>query len=196
MIAWLSGAVRGKKPGSVIIETGGVGYLVHITLPTYYALPAEGGAAQLSIHTHVTDDDIRLFGFLTAGELAAFHRLIAISKVGPKLAMNVLSGIPVADLAAAVAARDATRLAAIPGVGKKTAERLILELDGKLDELAAERQPEGGAGVTGEEAEAVEALMALGYKRGEAREAVAKARQRVQGGLEDLVRAALAALAV
>jgi len=195
MIAWLSGAVREKKPASVVIETGGVGYLVNITLPTYYALPAAGSAAQLHIHTHVTEDGIRLFGFLTLGELAAFHRLISVNKVGPKLAMSVLSGIPVAELSAAVAARDASRLAAIPGVGKKTAERLILELTGKLDELAAESAGEGGAGGAGDDAEAVEALMALGYKRGEAREAVAKARRRVTGGLEELVRAALAALA-
>ena len=126
MIAQLRGTLLSKSPVEVVVDVGGVGYLVHAPLSTFYALPADGAAVTLKIHTHVREDAIKLYGFLTGEELVIFEKLIGISKVGPKLALSILSGMPPGELVAAVMANDVARLATIPGIGKKTAERLTL----------------------------------------------------------------------
>ncbi len=194
MIAWLSGKVVSKKPSHVILDTGGVGYLVFISLPTYYSLPDTGADLSLHIHTYVKEDAIQLFGFSSLVEQEIFDLLIGVNKIGPKLAITILSGISAAELVEAVRDKDTARLSAIPGVGKKTSERLILELCDKLQEIAGEI---GGYGevesaTTGVGGDAVDALVTLGYKKPEARKAVkAGMAQSPDAALEEIIRLAL-----
>ena len=131
MIALLRGELAYKSVDHVIVDTGGVGYRLFIPLSTFYALP-DTGQVRLLVHTHVREDALLLFGFATPAEREMFATLIGISGIGPKLALNILSHIPVADLQGAVLAGDIKRLSALPGIGKKTAERLVLELKDKL----------------------------------------------------------------
>ena len=133
MIARLSGKLVLKTTDSLIIDVGGVGYEVNAPLSTFYAVPEEGADISLLIYTHVKEDAIKLFGFLTAMEKKLFIKLISVSGVGPKLAMNILSGMESSQLAIAIKESDTAKMNAIPGVGKKTAERLILELKDKID---------------------------------------------------------------
>ena len=133
MIARLSGKLISKSTDSLIIDVGGVGYEVNAPLSSFYALPEEGADTTLLIYTHVKEDAIRLFGFLSPMEKKLFIKLITVSGVGPKLAMNILSGMESLQLALAIKEGDLARMNAIPGVGKKTAERLILELKDKID---------------------------------------------------------------
>ncbi|MDH5511454.1 MAG: Holliday junction branch migration protein RuvA [Nitrospinota bacterium] len=191
MIAWLSGDVVSRKPGSVVIQTGGVGYLVHISLPTFYTLPEQGQKVSLHIYTHVREDVLQLFGFPSQAEQEIFQKLIGVSKVGPKLAINVLSGLPAAELAETVRHKDTARLSSIPGVGAKTADRIILELFDKLKDFDAgeEISPRAPSSL---ENDAVEALLSLGYKAREAQKAVKAAMAlKQEGGLEELIRNAL-----
>ena len=132
MIAWLRGRLRDKQPTRLVVDVHGVGYDVAIPVATYYAVGDEGSEVELRIHTHVREDAIALFGFLTAYELTVFEKLIGTSGIGPKLGLSVLSGIDAVDFAAAVQRGDVARLTRIPGVGKKTAERICLELKDKL----------------------------------------------------------------
>ena len=132
MIAHLRGRVLRKSPQEVIVDVGGVGYRVAIPVTTFYRLGEEGAEVSLRVHTHVREDALALFGFLTAHEQDLFERLIQVAGVGPKLAVNILSGIEAAELADALRRSDLARLTRIPGVGKKTAERLVLELKDKL----------------------------------------------------------------
>ncbi len=132
MIAYLRGSLLEKHPNQAIVDAGGVGYDVTIPISTYAALPEPGQEVRLRIHTHVREDALLLFGFLTADEKMLFERLISVSGIGPKLGITVLSGLPVRDLVAAIRAGEVERLVRIPGVGKKTAERIILELREKL----------------------------------------------------------------
>ena len=132
MIAWLRGRLLDKQPTHLIVDVHGVGYDVAIPVSTYYAVGEPGSDVELRIHTHVREDAIALFGFLTAYELTVFEHLIGTSGIGPKLGLSVLSGIDAADFAAAVQRGDVARLTRIPGVGKKTAERICLELKDKL----------------------------------------------------------------
>ncbi|HOK44692.1 MAG TPA: Holliday junction branch migration protein RuvA, partial [Bryobacteraceae bacterium] len=132
MIAHLRGTLLEKHPNQAVVEAGGVGYDVAIPVSTYSALPEAGREVTLRIYTHVREDTLALFGFLTREEKLLFERLISVSGIGPKLAITVLSGLPAADLSAAVRAGDVNRLTRIPGVGKKTAERIVLELRDKL----------------------------------------------------------------
>lgn len=132
MIAWLRGRLLDKQPTRLIVDVHGVGYDVAIPVSTYYAVGEAGSDVELRIHTHVREDAIALFGFLTAYELTVFEHLIGTSGIGPKLGLSVLSGIDAADFAAAVQRGDVARLTRIPGVGKKTAERICLELKDKL----------------------------------------------------------------
>ena len=144
MIALLKGFLADKHPSRIILETGGVGYDVQVPLSTFYTLGEPGAALTLRIHTHVREDVIALYGFATSLEQDLFERLIAISGVGPKLALAVLSGIEPADLIRAVRHGDVARLTAIPGVGKKTAERIGLELKDRLPAIragAGQRRP-------------------------------------------------------
>ena len=133
MIAFLRGRVHDKQPNRVIVDVGGVGYDVHVPLSTFYNLGDEGAEVSLRVHTHVREDALQLYGFLTELERQLFERLIAISGIGPKLAIVVLSGMEPRDLVAAVQRADVARLTTIPGIGKKTAERIVLELKDRLD---------------------------------------------------------------
>ena len=132
MIGHLRGTIVEKHPNSVIVETSGVGYDVQIPISTYTTLPDSGAAVALRIHTHVREDALVLFGFATREEKAVFEKLITVSGIGPKLAITVLSGLPTGDLITAIRTGDLVQLVRIPGVGKKTAERMVLELKDKL----------------------------------------------------------------
>src|SRR3989338_6915409 len=144
MIALLSGRLLYKSTERVVVDVGGVGYEVFIPLSTYYQLPDENGDLRLNIHTHLRDDAIQLFGFLTREELSVFQLLIGVTGVGPKLARNILSGISVDELVLSIAHGDKDRLSAIPGIGAKSAERLILELKDKVRDLAAKTAVKAG----------------------------------------------------
>lgn len=176
MIALLKGILADKHPSRIILETGGVGYDVQVPLSTFYTLGEPGSALTLRVHTHVREDVIALYGFATQLELALFERLIAISGVGPKLALAVLSGIEPAELIKAVRLGDVARLTAIPGVGKKTAERIGLELK---DRLPASLQAIGQAQIEASPGDQLRedllsALLNLGYQRAGAEKAIDK----------------------
>ncbi|RMH21852.1 MAG: Holliday junction branch migration protein RuvA [Acidobacteria bacterium] len=174
MIGHLRGTVLRALPERVLLEVGGVGYELHIPLTTYYELEklAPGTPVALHVHTHVRDDALLLYGFWSEQERQLFERLIAVSGIGPRLAQTILSGIPPAELGAAIAGGDLARLVAIPGVGKKTAERLLLELRDKVAELAA---PAGAPAARSAAADDVlAALLNLGYRRAQAERAIAR----------------------
>lgn len=200
MIAHLRGTVFEKHPNEVIVEAGGVGYAVQIPISTYTALPEAGATVSLRIHTHVREDALLLFGFTTAEEKFVFERLITVSGIGPKLAITVLSGLATSDLVAAIRGGDLVRLVRIPGVGKKTAERIVLELKDKLSpagasELAGSPVLPGAPIVTGLEGDVLSALQNLGCSRQAAEEAVRKAKERgTEEAFEPLFRAAMALL--
>src|ERR1700758_1855811 len=126
MIAHLRGRLLSKHPNQAIVEAGGVGYDVTITVPTFSDLPASGSEVALYIHTHVREDALALFGFLHAAEKQLFEKLIQVSGIGPKLAITILSGMPATEMVAAIRSGDSARLTRIPGIGKKTAERMVL----------------------------------------------------------------------
>ena len=195
MIAQVRGRLVRKEPQEAVVDVGGVGYRVAIPLSTFYRIGEAGDEVTLLTHTHVREDTLALFGFLTPGERALFERLIAISGVGPKLALSILSGIEAPDLVSALRTSDVTRLTRIPGVGKKTAERLVLELKDKVQDLAAlgEPAPTGPAAATKEDL--VSALVHLGYSRPEAERGVDRAlKENGEGRFEDLLRRTLRAL--
>jgi len=173
MIAHLRGKLIHKEPGQVIVEAGGVGYDVVISVPTFTALPAAGAEASLHIHTQVSEDQIALFGFLDREEKRLFERLITVSGVGPKLAIKILSGLSSERTVQAIRAQDHAQLTRIPGVGKKLAERLVVELKDKLEDFAA---PPFRATAQGPAAEDVlSALVNLGYQRPAAEKAIEQA---------------------
>ncbi len=194
MIAHLSGRLLAKQPNRLIVDVQGVGYEVHVPLSTFYEVGEVGSEIALHIHTHVRDDAIALFGFLTTLERELFERLIAISGIGPRLALAVLSGIEPLELVAAVRRGDLARLTAIPGVGKKTAERIGLELKDRLAALAdagAEPAPRRPA-PDQMTADVVSALVNLGYHRPLAERAVARALEAgAERGFAPLLRQAL-----
>src|SRR5487761_164184 len=162
MIAHLRGRLLSKTPQTVVVEAAGVGYEVTISSPTFTALPAEGTEVALLVYTHVREDALALFGFTTATEKRLFEKLLSISGIGPKLAITVLSGLPPERLIAAIHGQDHATLTRIPGVGKKTAERIVLELKDKLEDLG----PTPVAGVATPVSEDVlSALVNLGYPR-------------------------------
>jgi holliday junction DNA helicase RuvA len=194
MIAHLRGRLLSKTPQSAVVEAGGVGYEVFISIPTFTTLPAEGAEISLLIHTHVREDALALFGFTTPTEKRLFEKLLGISGIGPKLAVTVLSGLPPERLIAAIHGQDHAMLTRIPGVGKKTAERIVLELKDKLQDLG----PTPAAGVATPVAEDVlSALVNLGYQRPAAQKAVesALARNASTGSdFEVLFRSAMATM--
>jgi Holliday junction DNA helicase RuvA len=167
MIAFLRGRLNEKQPNRIIVDVGGVGYDVAVPLSTFYTLGEPGTDVTLRVHTHVREDSLALYGFATVLELQIFERLIGISGIGPKLALAVLSGIDVADLVRAVQVSDVARLTAIPGVGKKTAERIGLELKDKLPPAlaAAVAAQTGEDGMGGLRGDLLSALLNLGYHR-------------------------------
>jgi len=174
MIAHLSGNLLFKSVESITIDVGGVGYEVFVPLSTFYSLPDKGSGVNLLIHTHVKEDSIKLFGFLLPREKEIFIKLLAVSGVGPKLALNILSGIEVNELLNSLQTGDIVRINAIPGVGKKTAERLIVELRDKIkfEKTGAEEvgKPVKEADLTFDDA--LSALVNLGYKRGDVEKAL------------------------
>jgi len=192
MIAQLRGSLGDKRPNQVLVDVGGVGYLVHIPLSTFYALGDLHSNVTLLIHTQVREDAISLYGFLSAREKHLFELLISASGVGPVLALKILSGMSVDDLVPAVRSGDLARLTRIPGVGRKTAERMIVEL---RDKLAAMEMPEDArkpVTTTGTAGDVVSALLNLGYDQHAAEKAVERTGK--SGGaetFEDLLRGAL-----
>jgi Holliday junction DNA helicase RuvA len=173
MIARLSGLVAEKTPSRIVLDVAGVGYDVLVPLSTFYVLGEPGAAVTLRIHTHVREDVIALYGFATTLEQSLFERLIAISGIGPKLALAVLSGIEPAELIKAIRLQDVARLTAIPGIGKKTAERIGLELKDRLPATPGAGQ--GTAPATPGDSlrdDLLSALLNLGYQRGAAERAI------------------------
>ena len=194
MIAYLKGQLIYKSPEHTVVDVNGVGYKVFTPLSTYYSLPKPGESVSLRIHTRVREDELKLFGFLTEEEQTIFEKLITINKVGPKLALGILSGMSPADLLKAITNNDAARLSAIPGVGKKTAERLALEMKDKLSDLALEmeHQPDSSS-PGGFYEDALSALVNLGYKKPQAEKAL-KSAYNTNGQdslLEDLIKESL-----
>jgi Holliday junction DNA helicase RuvA len=192
VIAHLSGRILRKAPQELVVDVSGVGYRVVIPLSTFYRLGGPGDEVRLQIHTHVREDALVLFGFLSADEQAMFERLIGVSGVGPKLAVNILSGIEAMELADALRSADLARLTRVPGVGKKTAERLVLELKDKLPPRHG--PPVSDAPATTQKQDLVSALANLGYTRAEAEKSVDKVLSDGEGRFEDLLRSALRSL--
>ncbi len=192
MIAHLRGKLIHKEPGQAIVEAGGVGYDVAISIPTFTALPAAGAEAALHIHTQVSDDQIALFGFLDRAEKQLFERLITVSAVGPKLAIKILSGLAVERAVQAIRGQDHAQLTRIPGVGKKLAERLVVELKDKLDDFAVAPAPQAVRGAAVEDV--LSALVNLGYQRAAAEKAIEQAVAKdkaLAGDFDGLFRGAL-----
>ncbi len=189
MIAHLTGRLLSKAPQEVIVDVHGVGYRVMIPLSTFYRLPLEGEAVELRTHTHVREDALLLFGFLTPDEQDLFERLLGVSGVGPKVALSILSGIDAPELAEALRAGDTARLTRVPGVGRKTAERLVVELRDKMPPApnAPDRPPSASS-----KADMVSALVHLGYPQPEAERAVDRVvREDASLRFEDALRRAL-----
>ena len=172
MIAHLRGTILEKQPNRVVVDVGGVGYDVAVPLSTFYGLAEPGGQIALRVHTHVREDAITLFGFATALELDLFERLIGISGIGPKVGLAVLSGIEPAELIGAIQRSDVARLTAIPGVGKKTSERIVLELKDRLSKAHLVTATADGANAPVLRDDLVSALINLGYHRPLAEKAV------------------------
>jgi Holliday junction DNA helicase RuvA len=175
MIAQLRGTLGDKRPNQVLVDVGGVGYLVHIPLSTFYALGDLHSNVTLLIHTQVREDAIALYGFLSAREKHLFELLISASGVGPVLALKILSGMSVDDLVPAVRSGDLARLTRIPGVGRKTAERMIVELRDKLAAMEISEDARKPVATTGTSGDVVSALLNLGYDQHAAEQAVERA---------------------
>jgi Holliday junction DNA helicase RuvA len=199
MIAHLRGRLLEKHPNRVTIDVQGVGYEAHVPLSTFYGLPEAGGDLSLRIHTHVREDALVLYGFATLLELQLFERLISVSGIGPKLALAVLSGIEPNDLVNAIKQSDIARLTGIPGVGKKTAERIVLELKDKLAAFLPADTSGSALGVAGGESmrtDVLSALINLGYHRPLAeRAADAALKSTPAGSFEHTLKLALRELA-
>ena len=175
MIAFLRGKVLDKHPNKLIVDVHGVGYEVQVPLSTFYEVGDEGDEVSLRVHTHVREDALQLYGFVTALEQQVFERLIGISGIGPKLAIAVLSGIDPRELLGAVQRSDVARLTRVPGVGKKTAERIVLELKDRMQQfagLATPDAPEPGAVEDRLREDLVSALVNLGYHRPQAEKTI------------------------
>ncbi|MCU1311166.1 MAG: Holliday junction helicase subunit RuvA [Candidatus Angelobacter sp.] len=172
MIAHLRGRLLSKHPNQAVVEAGGVGYDVTISIPTFSDLPKAGAEVALHIHTHVREDALSLFGFMRVEEKKLFEKLIGVSGIGPKLAITILSGMSTEFMVAAIRGNDVATLTKIPGIGKKTAERMILELRDKLDQFGVEPLVSKATPV---EEDVMSALVNLGYQRPAAERAVAAA---------------------
>jgi len=171
MIAHLRGKLLAKHPNQVIVETSGVGYDVTITVPTFSDLPETGTEVALHIHTHVREDALALYGFLRSSEKLLFEKLITVSGIGPKLAITILSGMPADEMVRSIRGNDVARLTRIPGIGKKTAERMVLELRDKLPEAGPAATPMDTP-LSPIEDDVLSALLNLGYQRPAAEKAL------------------------
>jgi Holliday junction DNA helicase RuvA len=195
MIGLLRGRLLEKRPNQVILDVGGVGYLVAVPLSTFAALGELHAEVTLLIHTHVREDALSLYGFLSAREKHLFELLLGASGVGPTLALKILSGMNVEELVPAIRGGDLARLTKIPGVGRKTAERMVVELKDKLETVTIESEKPAPASPAGVEADVKSALINLGYDERTAEAAVAEARRRTgPSGFEQLLRVTLSAL--
>jgi Holliday junction DNA helicase RuvA len=189
MIARLSGRLAHKSPEELIVDVHGVGYRVMVSLTAFAALPEVGSEVVLGIHTNLRENALELFGFASAEEKTLFGALITVSGVGPRMALNILSGLPAAQLRDAIAAGNVARLMAIPGVGKRTAERLVVDLQDRVRKLALSGTPaDAGAAA---DAEAVSALVNLGYRQPEAERAVRAVTAAGAKELAEVIRRAL-----
>lgn len=195
MIAHLRGKLLAKHPNQAIVETHGVGYDVTISVPTFSQLPSTGSEVALHIHTHVREDAFSLYGFLSLDEKRLFEKLLTVSGIGPKLAITILSGMPADEMIAAIRGGDVACLTRIPGIGKKTAERMVLELRDKLPPAGAPVEASASA-ITPIEEDVLSALVNLGYQRGAAEKALESARNSKDAAktFDALFRHALAAL--
>ncbi len=197
MIAFLRGILLERTPNRVVLDVHGVGYELLIPVSTFQRLPAAGAEVALHAYTQAREDALQLFGFGTAREKAIFERLLSVSGVGPRMALAALSGLSVNELAAAIAASDLARLTAVPGIGKKTAERICVELRDKVGEwVAAEAQAQPSAPLPAAAEEVLSALVNLGYARPLAEKAVRRAseRQPAAAGFEELFKRSLQAI--
>ncbi len=195
MIAYLRGKLLAKQPNQLILETGGVGYDVTITVPTFAGLPQVGTEVALHIHTYVREDVLALFGFVRPEEKQLFEKLISVSGIGPKLAVTILSGMPADEMVASIRNNDIARLTKIPGIGKKTAERMVLELRDKLPPLGAEAVTQIPT-LTAIEEDVLSALTNLGYQRVIAEKTISQlAKNSKPNSFDALFRDALATLA-
>ena len=192
MIAHLRGKLISKHPNQAIVEAAGVGYEVNISIPTFSALPALGVEVAMFVHTHVREDALALFGFLRSEEKQLFEKLISVSGIGPKLAVTILSGMPADAMVAAIKGNNIASLTRIPGIGKKTAERMVLELRDKLEAFGA---PAVAAAASPVEEDVISALVNLGYQRSLAEKALARLGSMPNEAFDGLFRKALAALA-
>lgn len=192
MIAHLRGKLIARHPNQAIVDAGGLGYDVAISVPTFSELPPLGSEVSLHIHTHVREDQLALYGFFRAEEKQLFEKLITVSGIGPKLAMTILSGMPAEEMVNSIRGNDLARLTKIPGVGKKTAERMVLELRDKLPAAGIEAA-EVIPSLSAVQEDVLSALMNLGYQRPAAEKALGTAEK--NGSFEAMFRAALGALA-
>jgi holliday junction DNA helicase RuvA len=200
MIALLTGRLALKAPSHLALDVQGVGYEVFIPLSTYYNLPNVQDSLTLSIHTHVREDAIQLFGFSTPQEKDAFVLLLSVSGIGPKSALGILSALPVSDLVSAIQSGDVEKLETVPGIGKKSAGRLVLELKDKLTKLHPALMPTDAQLLKGRDEQfddALSALTNLGYRASDAKEALKAAQQSRSGPLtlQELIRESLKKLA-
>jgi Holliday junction DNA helicase RuvA len=198
MIASITGRLARKATDYLIVVVSGIGYQVSVPLSTYYGIPDQGEEVTLQIHTHLREDSLSLFGFLTQAEKDAFLQLMNVTGIGPKLALAVLSSLSVGDLVSAIQAADDSRLCSIPGVGKKTAARIILELKDRMKNVDAGAAAQGTPAehISGADIDdAISALVNLGYKKALAEDALKKVQRGRSGlGVETLIREALGEL--
>jgi Holliday junction DNA helicase RuvA len=195
MIGQLRGRLTDKRPNQVLVDVGGVGYIVQVPLSTFAALGELHTEVTLLIHTHVREDALSLYGFLSSREKHFFEMLLSASGVGPSLALKILSGMSVEELVPAIRGSDLGRLTKIPGVGRKTAERIVVELKDKLDAVTVEVERPAASSPAGVEADVVSALVNLGYEARAAESAVTDARrENGTGTFEKLLRASLQSL--
>ena len=188
MIAHLRGKLLARRPNQVIVETMGVGYDVTISVPTFSELPPVGGEVALHIHTHVREDQIALYGFQRAEEKHLFEKLISVSGIGPKLAITILSGMPTDEMTAAIRGNDVARLTKIPGIGRKTAERMVLELRDKLPPVGTD-QSHVVPSLSAVQEDVLSALVNLGYQRATAEKALGSVEK--NGSFDAMFRATL-----
>jgi Holliday junction DNA helicase RuvA len=196
MIAFLTGTLRRKANDYLIVDVAGVGYQVYVPLSTYYAISDIGEEVGLHIHTHLREESLALFGFLTQAEKEMFLLLLGVSGIGPKLALSILSSLSVGDVSSAICASDDSKLCSIPGIGKKTAARMVLELKDKIKLLPAMHAEQGqDPGRTDDLEDAISALVNLGYKKPVAEEVIKRIKQnRSDIAIEVLIREALSVL--
>jgi len=191
MIAHLRGKLIARHPNQVIVEAMGVGYDVTISVPTFSELPPAGSEISLHIHTHVREDQIALYGFLRPEEKHLFEKLISVSGIGPKLAITILSGMPTDEMTSSIRGNDVARLTKIPGIGRKTAERMVLELRDKLPPVGTD-QVHVMPSLSAIQEDVLSALMNLGYQRGSAEKALTTVEK--NGSFDAMFRAALAVM--